>query len=133
MTPLCGLPLGVKDSQDVAGLPTSGGTPSLIGKHTLPSISACAAMSASSTGVSADVTFIRLHLAGRLSTCLWVFCRFHGSLVCTLHRPVPQRKWDHYGEAVSARAQVCMTVPVLAIPYVLRIQPAGRHMHGYQA
>ena len=29
--PLCGLPLAVKDSTDAAGLPTSGGTPSLIG------------------------------------------------------------------------------------------------------
>ena len=30
--PLCGLPLSVKDSQDVLGLPTSASTPALIGK-----------------------------------------------------------------------------------------------------
>ena len=29
--PLCGLPLAVKDSTDVLGLPTSGGTPGLVG------------------------------------------------------------------------------------------------------
>ena len=58
--PLCGLPLAVKDSTDVKGLPTSQGTSALVGEGPLSSLSGARVRSN-----------IRTHCGSRLLPTFW--------------------------------------------------------------